>query len=92
MLLLPQWEGGSVVIAKSQARAQNAVAVIAQADPKATSADVNRVAEGYKTLARDVAAIPFDPAIVDGILRYDALRPATQRAWLAAGAAVARGL
>jgi MinD-like ATPase involved in chromosome partitioning or flagellar assembly len=77
---------------KSQALAQNAVAVIAQADPKATTADVNRVAEGYKTLARDVAPIPFDPAIVDGILRYDALRPATQRAWLAAGAAVARGL
>lgn len=77
---------------KSQALAQNAVAVIAQADPKATTADVNRVAEGYKTLARDVAPIPFDPAIVDGILRYDALRPSTQRAWLAAGAAVARGL
>ena len=77
---------------KSQALARNAVAVVAQADPKATTADVNRVAEGYKTLARDVAPIPFDPAIVDGILRYDALRPATQRAWLAAGAAVARGL
>lgn len=77
---------------KSQALAQNAVAVIAQADPKATTADVNRVAVGYKTLARDVAPIPFDPAIVDGILRYDALRPSTQRAWLAAGAAVARGL
>ncbi|WP_319022671.1 hypothetical protein [Glutamicibacter arilaitensis] len=53
---------------------------------------MKRVADGYKTLARDVATIPFDPAIVDGILRYDALRPNTQRAWLAAGAAVARGL
>lgn len=77
---------------KAQALARNSVVVVAQADPKATTADVNRVAEGYKTLARDVASIPFDPAIVDGILRYDALRPGTQRAWLAAGAAVARGL
>ena len=77
---------------KAQTLAQNAVAVVTQADSKATAADVKRVADGYKTLARDVASIPFDPAIVDGILRYDALRPATQRAWLAAGAAVARGL
>ncbi len=77
---------------KAHALAQNAVAVVTQADSKATAADVKRVADGYKTLARDVATIPFDPAIVDGILRYDALRPNTQRAWLAAGAAVARGL
>lgn len=77
---------------KAHALAQNAVAVVTQADSKATAADVKRVADGYKTLARDVATIPFDPAMVDGILRYDALRPSTQRAWLAAGAAVARGL
>jgi len=36
--------------------------------------------------------VPFDPAMVDGVLRHGSLRPATQRAWLAAGAAVARGL
>lgn len=77
---------------KAHALAQNAVAVVTQADSKATAADLRRVADGYKTLARDVATIPFDPAIVDGILRYDALRPTTKRAWLAAGAAVARGL
>lgn len=77
---------------KAHALAQNAVAVVTQADSKATTADVQRVADGYKTLARDVASIPFDPAMVDGILRYDAIRPGTQRAWLAAGAAVARGL
>ncbi|MGP5699041.1 hypothetical protein ACTXPA_08895 [Glutamicibacter arilaitensis] len=77
---------------KAQSLAQNAIVVVTQADSKATAADVKRVADGYRTLARDVASIPFDPAIVDGILRYDALRPGTQRAWLAAGAAVARGL
>lgn len=77
---------------KAHALAQNAVAVVTQADSKATAADVQRVADGYKTLARDVATIPFDPAMVDGILRYDALRPSTQRAWLAAGACIARGL
>lgn len=77
---------------KAHALAQNAVTVVTQADSKATAADVKRVADGYKTLARDVATIPFDPAMVDGLLRYEALRPTTQRAWLTAGAAVARGL
>ncbi|ALD65263.1 ATPase [Arthrobacter sp. LS16] len=77
---------------KAHALAQNAVPVVTQADSKATAADVKRVADGYQTLARDEVTIPFDPAMVDGILRYDALRPSTQRAWLAAGAAIARGL
>lgn len=77
---------------RAAALAEQAVVVVTQADPKAHSADVQRVANGYKDLARDSITIPFDPAMVDGILRYGSLRPATQRAWLAAGAAVARGL
>ncbi|MGO1627307.1 MAG: AAA family ATPase [Microbacterium sp.] len=70
--------------------AKNAVVVVNQADPKANNAA--RVAEGYRAIARDAITIPHDPAMVDGVLRYGSLRPATQRAWLAAGAAVARGL
>lgn len=77
---------------RAAALAEQAVVVVTQEDPKAHSADVQRVANGYKDLARDSITIPFDPAMVDGILRYGSLRPATQRAWLAAGAAVARGL
>ncbi|WP_240644087.1 ATPase [Antribacter gilvus] len=72
--------------------AQQAVTVVSQADPKASPDDVRRVADGYSSLARDVVTIPFDPAMVDGHLRFGALRPATQRAWLGAGAAVAGGL
>lgn len=77
---------------RSARLAQNAVVIVTQADPKAQPSDVQRVANGYADLARAVATIPFDPAMVDGILRYGSLRPTTQRAWLAAGAAVARGL
>lgn len=77
---------------RSAALASQAVVVVTQADPKAPTAEVDRVATGYRSLARDAVTIPFDPAIVDGVLRYGSLRPATQRAWLAAGAAVARGL
>ena len=72
--------------------AAGAVAIVSQADKTASITDVEHVADGYRDLAREVATIPFDEAMVDGHLRFGALRPATQRAWLAAGAAVARGL
>lgn len=72
--------------------AEQAVVVVTQADPKARPADVARVADGYRAIAREAVTVPFDPAMVDGLLRYGSLRPGTQRAWLAAAAAVARGL
>ncbi|MFI2363870.1 hypothetical protein [Promicromonospora sp. NPDC019610] len=72
--------------------AQQSVVVVSQADPKESSGELEKVADGYRALAREVVTIPFDPAMVDGHLRYGALRPETRRAWLAAGAAVAGGL
>lgn len=72
--------------------ARNAVVVVSQADPKSTAAELAHVADGYKSLARAAVTIPHDAAMVDGVLSYAALRPSTQRAWLAAGAAVAKGL
>lgn len=72
--------------------AESAVVVVTQADPKAPSKDTKRIADGYRAFAREAIEIPFDPAMVEGILRYGLLHPTTQRAWLAAGAAVARGL
>lgn len=72
--------------------AANSVAVITQADPRANKTDIQRVTDGYATLSRQVVTIPHDPAMVDGWLRWNTLRPSTQRAWLAAAAAVARGL
>jgi len=72
--------------------AAGAVAIVSQADKTASATDVEHVADGYRNLAREVATIPFDEAMVDGHLRFAALRTPTQRAWLAAGAAVARGL
>ncbi len=72
--------------------AQQAVVVVSQADQKESPGELEKVADGYRSLAREVVIIPFDPAMVDGHLRYGALRPETRRAWLAAGAAVAGGL
>ncbi|GAA4715654.1 MinD-like ATPase involved in chromosome partitioning or flagellar assembly [Promicromonospora umidemergens] len=72
--------------------AQQAVVVVSQADQKEPASELEKVADGYRSLAREVVTIPFDPAMVDGHLRHGALRTDTRRAWLAAGAAVAGGL
>ena len=76
----------------SAALAAQAVVVVSRADPGAKATDLRRIIDGYRGLAREVVAIPHDPAMVGGRLLYSALRPATQRAWLSAAAAVARGL
>ncbi|MEA5647806.1 MAG: hypothetical protein R5N60_10415 [Cutibacterium granulosum] len=72
----------------SRQLADNAVAVVTQADPRASKTDITNIVTGYDELAREVVTIPHDPAIVDGILQWDSLRPSTQRAWLRAAAAV----
>ena len=77
---------------KSAHLAENAVVVVTQADSKASPTDIKRVADGYQSMASAVITIPFDPAMVDGLLRYGSLRTATQRAWLSAAAAAARRL
>ena len=77
---------------RSARLAREAVAVVTQADPKATDADIRHVADGFGSIAREVVTIPFDPALVDGVITFAALRADTQRAWLAAAAAIARGL
>ncbi|MBE1875321.1 ATPase [Myceligenerans pegani] len=76
---------------RSAELARGAVVLVSQADPKATPAEMQQVARGYRSLAREVVTVPFDPGMVDGRLSLRSLRPATRRAWLAAGAAVARG-
>ena len=72
--------------------AAGAVVIVSQADPKATPAQVQRIATGFEPLAREAVTVPFDTAMVDGLLRLGALNERTRRAWLHAAAAVARGL
>ncbi|MBD5788355.1 ATPase [Cellulosimicrobium terreum] len=76
----------------SAALARNAVVVVNQAKKDGSLAEAEQVAAAFRPLARQAVAIPYDPAMVEGTLRYNSLRPTTQRAWLAATAAVARGL
>jgi MinD-like ATPase involved in chromosome partitioning or flagellar assembly len=81
--------------------ARNAVVIVSESTDakrsmsgdalKRAKDEAQRIAEGFAPHVRAVVRIPYDPALVNGPIRYDALQPATQRAWLAAAAAVARG-
>jgi len=72
--------------------ANKAVVVVSKHKHDLPDAELTRMAGGFSGLAREVVTIPYDPALGADVLNYGALRPSTQRAWLAAGAAVARGL
>ncbi|MBO0596756.1 ATPase [Nesterenkonia sp. E16_7] len=77
---------------RSAALADEAVVVVSESNNSARPTEAEEVRNGFSKLAREAVAIPYDPAMVDGVLHYDALRSSTQRAWLRAAAAVARGL
>jgi cellulose biosynthesis protein BcsQ len=81
--------------------ARNAVVIVSESTDakrsmtgdalKRAKAEAQRIADGFEPFVRAVVRIPYDPALVNGPIRYEALQPATQRAWLAAAAAVADG-
>jgi hypothetical protein len=75
----------------SRSLADNAVVIVSKRTP-AKDDNIPRIVEGFQGLVREVVTIPHDKALVSGIIHFDSLRPATQRAWLRAAAAVARGL
>ncbi|MBO0897283.1 MinD/ParA family ATP-binding protein [Arthrobacter sunyaminii] len=92
-------EAGALLLEALQERggmfaelATNAVVIVSQSDRNGTDAQVRGVARGFEPLARATVTIPYDAALRKGQIRYGSLRPATQRAWLAAAAAVAEGL
>ncbi|WP_417564148.1 AAA family ATPase [Microbacterium sp.] len=75
---------------RSAALADHAVVIVTQAEP--SPAWAHRIADGFQTHVRAVHIIPFDPGLKSGPLRFDALRPGTRDAWVAAAAAVAEEL
>lgn len=77
---------------RSAALADEAVVIVSESNDSAKPTEAAEVRNGFSKLAREAVSIPYDPAMVDGVLHYDALRSATQRAWLRAAAAVAKGL
>ena len=74
------------------ALARNAVVIVSQAKEHAPAREAHDLAAELGHIVRDSLTIPFDRGMVEGLLQLDNLRPETRRAWLAAAAAVARGL
>ena len=80
------------VLQKAPGRvAENAVVVVSCWKP-ADMVEAQRIAGLFEPLVRSVVIVPFDNALKAGRIRFDAMQPNTQRAWLAAAAAVGRGL
>ncbi len=77
---------------RSAVLAAEATVVVSQSDPDLGHGDAREVAERFRSIARAAVTIPFDDALHSGRIRYSALAPRTQRAWLRAAAAVAEGL
>ncbi|QWT22722.1 AAA family ATPase [Subtercola sp. PAMC28395] len=76
---------------KAAELACNAVVIVSEWQPKESSIS-ERMADDFRPFVRDVVIVPFDPALKAGRIQHSALQPATRRAWLAAAAAIARGL
>jgi hypothetical protein len=73
--------------------AEGAVVIVSQADPKAKASEVESIVRGFEQMGvRGVSTAPYDQTMVDGHLEWAALSPRSRSAWLAAAAAVARGL
>ena len=72
--------------------AQRAVVIVSQAREKDANPSAAEIARGFEGWVSAAVTIPFDRAMVESVLRFDALNAATRRAWLRAAAAVARQL
>jgi MinD-like ATPase involved in chromosome partitioning or flagellar assembly len=75
----------------SRKLAQNAVAIISKRTP-GKDPNMDRIVTDFRPLVREVVTIPYDKALVSGVIHFDALNSDTKRAWLRATAAVAKGL
>ncbi|MDH2443535.1 ATPase [Amnibacterium sp. CER49] len=78
--------------ARTAALAAGATVIVSQSDPNLAHGDARAIAAQFRSIARAAVTVPFDDAMHSGRLRYDELARPTQRAWLAAAAAVAEGL
>lgn len=71
--------------------AREAVIIVSQRN-SGRDQNMARIVGQFQAMGHEVVTIPHDPALVTGVIRHGQLRKATQRAWLSAAAAVARGL
>jgi MinD-like ATPase involved in chromosome partitioning or flagellar assembly len=76
---------------KSRLLADNAVIIVTHAERTASVATADKILDGFRGLAAAAVRIPYDPALSDGRIQFDALARPTREAWTRAAAAIARG-
>lgn len=69
--------------------AQNAIGIVSQ---RYQGTSVAEAVETMRSRVKDLVVVPFDHSLVDGMIWFDALQPASQKAWEHAAATVARNL
>lgn len=77
---------------KAAELAAGSVVVVSEYSPNEPKDAAQKVADQFRPYVREVVTVPYDVALKSGRIRHSALQSKTQRAWLAAAAAVARGL
>ncbi|WP_316302826.1 AAA family ATPase [Clavibacter michiganensis] len=74
--------------------AENAVILVSAETADVPTAVLEQRVAGFRErgVGRDILTIPHDKGLKAMVINYDALDEPTKRAWLAAGASIARGL
>lgn len=72
--------------------ASNAVVLVSEWPQPVDKSNLKAVVEGLSEMAKAVEVLPFDPALKNGPLRFDSLRPQTQDVYVRTAAHAARGM
>lgn len=76
----------------AQTLADRAVVVVLGGTPAHGAGKLNALAESFRPFVKAVVTVPFDPALVEGRIRFSSMRPGTRRAWLRAAARISEEL
>jgi MinD-like ATPase involved in chromosome partitioning or flagellar assembly len=76
----------------TQALADRAVVIVLGAEPSHGKAKLDKLADDFRPFVKAVTTVPYDPALVEGRIRFSAMLPRTRRAWLRAAALIAEEL
>lgn len=77
---------------RSAQLASDAVVVVSEWPQPVNPRELKSVVDGLSTMVRAVEVLPFDPALKNGALRFDNLKPQTQDVYVKVAAHAARGM
>jgi hypothetical protein len=72
--------------------AAEAVVVVSEWPQPVNARELKTVVDGLQEMVRAVEVLPFDPALKNGALRFENLKPQTQDTYVRVAAHAARGM